>query len=366
MLCSRTGDSACLLSPWERGRHRCGVVPKPRSPTGSPAAQEHLDCLATSIPLALTLEGGTNGCWAPKTRVPPPPQCFSAHPHIPGPGKESAARGAGRCCLGGGRAPGASDSRSHPVPLHASPSRNIPKSCRPFSSKPGGLADTGPYSHSPGSGFPISWPAWPPSPPAWHIDSSPLTLIKACKADLNARLSPLPTLCMPSRSPNATRLLAMHSPWHSICCHVSLRPREAPKHLPRSHQPWSLQSTALGCGHGGSTSSEPRRGSRHPQEWDPPQFESGHVGSTGAEPLPALHLPAGQPHHCLRGKQEENLFSSAPGEVSALRRAAGKMSHAAQRDACRAAEPAAVPVPWVPCPIICPPPPTSRSCCHRC
>lgn len=76
----------------------------------------------------------------------PKPECLpstvfpsSPHTHIPGPGKESAAPGAGRCCLSGGRAPGASDSRSRPAPLHASPSGNIPKSCRPFP-KPGGLA----------------------------------------------------------------------------------------------------------------------------------------------------------------------------------------------------------------------------------
>lgn len=54
----------------------------------------------------------------------------------------------------------------------------------------------------------------------------------------------------------------------------------------------------------------------------------------------------------LVGK-EENLFSLAPGEVSALRRAAGKMSHGTVR--CSRAS--CSPVLGVPYPILCPPSP---------
>lgn len=126
-------------------------------------ARQHLDHLASSIPLTFALEWGAQGCWVPKTRVSPPPRCFPASLCIPGPGKESAAPGAGWGCLCRGRAPGVSDSRTHPrtaarQSLREQPERlyTLLKAC-----KAGNPATS--HSHSSDLGFPISHGARPQS-----------------------------------------------------------------------------------------------------------------------------------------------------------------------------------------------------------
>lgn len=88
-------------------------------------------------------------------------QGVSQHPPTyQGPGRNPQPRGTGRYCRG--RAPGGSDSQGCPVLLHASPSKNIPKSCLSFP-KPGWLSGrqgTSLYSHSLGLRFLVFGSAW--------------------------------------------------------------------------------------------------------------------------------------------------------------------------------------------------------------
>lgn len=206
MLCSCSGGSACLLSPRERSRQRCGVVPKPHSPTGSPAASwpschQHPPCI--------DIGGGHKGVLGPQNQSASPSAVFlSSPPHtragegIRGPGRRTVL-------------PRRRESTRHQVRVtHAA----APRRCTPV--PPGTSRNLSALSQAwragrhqsslpqPNLGVPHLLAGLAPK----HVNSSPLTLIKACKADPKPSPLPLPALCMPPRSPNATRQLALQPP----------------------------------------------------------------------------------------------------------------------------------------------------------
>lgn len=308
MLCSLAKGSACRLSPRERGRHRWGLVPKPSSPAGSPAASppshQHHPHVGTGAEQA-GVPAPQNQSASHSTGFPAPP------PRIPGPGKESAAPGTGPapgtgwCCLCAGRAPGASDSQGSPAPLHASPSAKLPGS--PFPSLAGWQPGHQAFLPQPSLGVPHLLAGLAPN----HFNSLP-RLIEACKADPHRSPLPLPALCNPSPSPNPTHRLVTHPAWHSPCCPGSPRtsPQVLPGLVPAGHCP-GLQARQ------GASALSPaeEQGSSIPGT-GVPQVESGYAGRTGAEPPPALRLPGGRPHCCLSGKGGKSVFFSPRGGFS--------------------------------------------------